>query len=144
MIVYDCETVRRVLDIVTRGFENKLSDKQILKSLDIPGTKQDKERLIENCKIYLYLDQMFNSEKPNKSLAIKLASKYINNNRDKSNLIKEKLVSMYIRVRQYKKAEKLLNSFDKIDTENKRNFGKRITILLRQEKPEKALELIEK
>ena len=140
---YNSKITRKVLKKVEYAYDNKWTEEQLMNSLkDLSGTEKEKRLLVENCKIYLFIDQAFNSKKENMNYAIGLARKYIATNRDTSDLIKEKLVTMYIKANQTKNAQKLLSELVEKNPNNERNCSKQTIILMREGKFRQALDYV--
>ena len=142
-MTYNNKLVREVLKKVEYACANKWSDDKILNAIkDLPGTEKDKKLLIENCKIYLFITQAFESDKSNINYAIDLASKYVLTKRDTSDLIKQKLVTMNIKAGYLRDAEIILSKLEKKDPDDERNCAKHTILLMRKNKFEEALEYV--
>ncbi len=142
-MTYKSKLVREVLKKVEYACTNKWTDNQIMDAIkDLPGTEKEKKLLIENCKVYLFIEQAFESDKRNISYAIDLANKYLLTKRDTSNLIKEKLVTMHIKAGHITDAENLLLKLEEQDPENERNCAKHTIILMRKKNYKEALNYV--
>lgn len=143
-MLYKDNLKRYVLFKFKDGFEKGLEEADIIKILPIlPGTEEEKQQLFMDCKVYLFLSEAF---KQNQETAIKLAQKYIEENKEKRdiNLVDEKLYSMYIKNKQLDLASELLEQLLQKEPDNKWNISKKIQTLRVQCRYREVLEIIEK
>lgn len=142
-MLYKDDLKRDILYRFKKGFEQGLESEDIIKQLpQIPGSDIEQQQLFMDCKVYLFVDEVF---KNHKDIAIKLAEKYIEKNEDKRdiNLVDEKLYSMYIRNKQSDFANQLLEKLLIKEPNNKWSISKKVHILRTQGKYEEALKIIE-
>lgn len=140
-MLYKDDIKRVILYYFKVGFENGLDESEIIQKLPIiPGNENDKEQLYNDCKAYLFLEEVFIHHP---SISINLAKKYIDNHNNRDiNLVDEKLFTMYTKTSQLDLADTLLEKLLEKEPDNKWTIAKKINRLRIQGKHYEALEYI--
>lgn len=141
-MVYKDKFKREILRKFKEGFKENLSEDEIKKSIgEILGTEEDKKQLFQDCIAHIFVNEIFKNG--NEEIAIKLSNKYLENNKNPSNIVKEKLATFYINARNIDKAREILLELLKEDPENKWTICKYFNLLKIEGKTEEALKFIE-